>query len=249
MPETTGICSPAHAPANTILIFATHFSIVPRSASLSSLGTRPCPVIFPQLGLATRVLSCVNVSIGQRLGADKCQLRWSSLFQSHDRTAETRLIFTILTSFASPISAASPGGMSRRAPAHEADTVQLSSVSLPFALSASRCPGLRVSSARQVAVPPAHDVASARSQGNSSNALVIGCVVAAVPGVGAATLKDWLHDHFLSALTRTKHCQHFDVYLFASWNTLIFVSTMKSSPCTHALASSSFKLPALMVHI
>ena len=98
MPETTGICSPAHAPANTILIFATHFSIVPRSASLSSLGTRPCPVIFLQLGLATRVLSCVNVSIGQRLGADKCQLRWSSLFQSHDRTAETRLIFTILTS-------------------------------------------------------------------------------------------------------------------------------------------------------
>ena len=97
MPETTGICSPAHAPANTILIFATHFSIVPRSASLSSLGTRPCPVIFPQLGLATRVLSCVNVSIGQRLGADKCQLRWSSLFQSHDRTAETRF-FTVLTS-------------------------------------------------------------------------------------------------------------------------------------------------------
>ena len=39
----------------------------------------------------------------------------------------------------------------------------------------------------------------------------------------------WLHDHGLSALTRTKHCQHFDVYLFASWNTLIFVSTVKSS--------------------
>ena len=50
----------------------------------------------------------------QRLGADKCQLRWSSLFQSHDRTAETRLIFTVLTSpicvtSLLPISAASLG--------------------------------------------------------------------------------------------------------------------------------------------
>ena len=43
-----------------------------------------------------------------------------------------------------------------------------------------------LSIARWVAVPPADDTALARSQGNSSSALLIVFVVAAVPGDGAA---------------------------------------------------------------